>query len=146
MPGDLIHFMCRHCLKQFFTGIESLNLSLIKMKKYYSRQPVLFFFFFLGGGRGRGGFIKEKRVVIYILPIDLEMPINGGRWVFEEFYWSEFHLNVREDVISCLWRCYSVSKFVYLFILFLGEFWLIKSILIKGSWWNTKKSLVWRGC
>ena len=82
MPGDLMHFMCRLCLKQFFTGIESLNLSLIKMKKYYSRQPVLFFFFWVG----EGWFIKEKRVVFYILPIDLEMPINGGRWVFEEFY------------------------------------------------------------
>ena len=82
MPGDLMHFMCRLCLKQLFTGIESLNLSLIKMKKYYSRQPVLFFFFWVG----EGWFIKEKRVVFYILPIDLEMPINGGRWIFEEFY------------------------------------------------------------
>ena len=69
-------------LEEFFIGIESLNLSLIKMKKYYSRQPVLFFFFWVG----EGWFIKEKRVVFYILPIDLEMPINGGRWIFEEFY------------------------------------------------------------
>ena len=59
----------------------------------------------------------------------------------EEFYRSEFHLNVHEDVISYSSRSYLISTFVCLFILFLGGFWLIRSILIKGSWWNTKKIL-----
>ena len=59
----------------------------------------------------------------------------------EGFYRSKFHLNVHEDVISYSWRSYLISTFVCLFILFLGVFWLIRSILIKGGWWNTKELL-----
>ena len=59
----------------------------------------------------------------------------------EGFNRSKFHLNVHEDVISYSWRSYLISTFVCLFILFLGVFWLIRSILIKGGWWNTKELL-----